>query len=77
MAIFLLIYIIVCLVWLFWAAILTYLILRYQYPDKMGLVHLAIFWGVSLFIFLISIIFIARADWTTVPAVLSSTGAVI
>jgi hypothetical protein len=74
MAIFLLIYIIICLIWFFWAGILTYLLMRYKYPDKMGPIHLAIFWGVSILIFLISFIFIARGDWVTVPPFLVSAG---
>jgi hypothetical protein len=67
MAVFLLIYIIICIVWFFWAGILTYLILRYRYPDKTGITYLIIFWCFSAAIFLISIIFISRADWATLP----------
>lgn len=67
MAIFLLIYIIICLIWFVWAGILTYLILKYRYPDKIGLTMLLAFWAVSLVIFIVSAIFISRADWTTVP----------
>lgn len=67
MAIFLLIYIIICLAWFVWAGILTYLILRYRFPDKLGVTTLIIFWSVSVAIFVISAIFIARGDWTTVP----------
>ena len=74
MAIFLLIYIIICLIWLFWAGILTYLILRYRFPDKSGIVHLIIFWGVSALILLISIIFISRGDWVSVPSIFKSVG---
>lgn len=72
MAIFLLIYIIVCLVWFFWAGILTYLVLRYRFPDRSGLVHLIIFWAVSLLILIVSAIFIAQADWVSVPEIFKS-----
>jgi hypothetical protein len=75
MAIFLLIYIIICLVWLFWAGILTYLTLRYRYPDKQGIIMLLIFWAVSITILVISATFMARADWTTVPKFLQSVTA--
>lgn len=75
MAIFLLIYIVICLIWFFWAGILTYLLLRYRYPDNMGPIHLMIFWAVSIVIFVISIGFILSADWVTVPTFLQGTGA--
>lgn len=74
MAIFLLIYIIICLIWFFWAGILTYLVFRYRYPDNMGPIHLAIFWVVSILIFVVSISFIMSADWVTVPAILKGAG---
>lgn len=74
MAIFLLIYIVICLIWFFWAAILTYLLLRYRYPDNMGPIHLMIFWGFSIVIFIISVSFIVSADWVTVPAILQGSG---
>jgi putative copper export protein len=74
MAIFLLIYIIICLIWFLWAGILTYLLLRYRYPDNMGPIHLVIFWIVSIIIFVISAIFISRGDWTTVPTFLKGAG---
>lgn len=67
MAIFLLIYIVICILWLFWAGILTYLILRYRYPDRRGAVMLFLFWAASIAIFVISALFIAKADWVTVP----------
>jgi len=72
MAIFLLIYIIICLVWFFWAGILTYLILRYRFPDKSGMVHLIIFWAASAVILLVSIILISKADWAAVPEIFKS-----
>jgi len=75
MAILLLIYIIVCLIWLFWAGILTYLVLRYRYPDKIGVTMLLIFWGVSIAILVISAIFLSRADWVTVPPFFNSVAA--
>jgi len=75
MAILLLIYIIVCLIWLFWAGILTYLVLRYRYPDKIGVTMLLIFWGVSIAILVISAIFLSRADWVTVPPFFNSVTA--
>lgn len=74
MAIFLLIYIMVCLIWLLWAGILSYLLLRYRYPDHMGPIHLVIFWLVSFLMFAVSISFIMGADWTTVPNILKGTG---
>jgi len=74
MAIFLLIYIVICLIWFFWAGILTYLLLRYRYPDNMGRISLAIFWIVSVLIFIVSIGFILGADWVTVPAFLGGVG---
>jgi len=74
MAIFLLLYILICLIWFFWAIILSYLILRYRYPDNMGPVHLVVFWGVSIFIFVISISFILKADWVTVPTIFRGAG---
>lgn len=72
MAIFLLVYIITCLIWLFWAGILTYLVLRYRYPDKIGVTMLLVFWGVSIAILVISAIFLSRADWVTVPSLFKS-----
>ena len=76
MAIFLLIYVVLLLVfWVSWAGALTFLLLQHRLPDNMGVVHLAIFWAVSLVIFLISIIFIARADWSTVPDFMKFLGA--
>lgn len=75
MSIFLLIYIIICLGWLFWAAILTYLLLRYRYPDKQSAIVLIVFWAVSIVIILISAIFIARGDWVTVPSFFKSVTA--
>ncbi|GEM_PF-1200243 len=72
MAVFLLIYIIICIIWAFWAGILTYLILRYRYPDKSGIAFLIVFWALSIAIFLISAIFISRADWVTVPSIFKS-----
>ena len=74
MAIFLLLYIIICLIWFFWSGILSYLLLRYRYPDNMGPIHLGTFWGVSIIIFAISIVFIMKADWTTVPTLLKGAG---
>lgn len=74
MAIFLLIYIVICLIWFFWAGILTYLLLRYRYPDKLGPIILMIFWGFSIFIFIVSVSFIFSADWVTVPALLQGSG---
>ena len=74
MAIFLLIYIVVCLIWFLWAGILSYLIFRYRYPDNMGPIHLAIFWAVSIVIFAISVSFILRGDWVTVPDMLKTAG---
>jgi len=73
MAIFLLIYIMICLIWFFWASILTYLLFRYRYPDNMGPIHLAVFWSVSLIILAISLSFIVRADWVTVPSFLAES----
>jgi hypothetical protein len=67
MAIFLLLYIILCLMWLFWACTLTYLVFRYRYPDDVGPTVLLIFWAVSISILFISFMFILSADWTTVP----------
>ena len=72
MAVFLLIYIIIGIIWTFWAGILTYLILRYRYPDKSGIAFLIAFWVLSIVIFLISIVFISRADWVTVPSIFKS-----
>lgn len=68
MAIFLLIYIIVCLVWFFWAGILTYLLLRYRYPDRQSTIGLAVFWVFSVLVLIISAIFIAKGDWVSVPS---------
>ena len=76
MAIFLLIYIVIVLLfWLGWAGALTFLLLKYRLPDNAGIVHLAVFWGVSLFILFISLIFILRADWVTVPSFMQFLGA--
>lgn len=74
MAIFLLIYIIICIIWFFWAGILTYLVLRYRFPDKSGITHLIIFWAVSAVILIVSIILISRADWVSVPEIFKSVG---
>jgi len=73
MAIFLLIYIVICLIWFFWASILSYLLFRYRYPDNMGPIHLAVFWGVSIVMFIISLTFILGADWVTVPTFLKGS----
>lgn len=73
MAIFLLIYIVICLIWFIWAGILSYLVLRFRYPDKAGILHLIIFGVVSALIFVVSAIFIARADWTTIPEFFKGT----
>ena len=72
MAIFLLIYIILCLAWFVWAGLLTYLTLRYRYPDKTGVTVLLVFWVVSILIFIISAVYIGRADWQSVPEIFSS-----
>ena len=77
MAIFLLIYIIIFLVWLIWASIITYIILRYRYPDKIGVTALVVFLAISAVIILLSVIFIARADWVTVPELFKSATATI
>ena len=68
MAFFLLLYVVICLVWLFWAGMLTYLLLKFKYPDKIAVPHLVIFWGINLIVLVVSIIFIAKADWAAVPA---------
>jgi hypothetical protein len=72
MAIFLLIYIILCLAWFVWAGLLTFLTLKYKYPDKSGVGVLLVFWAVSITIFIVSAVFIARADWHSVPDIFSN-----
>jgi hypothetical protein len=76
MAIFLLIYIVIILIfWVTWAGALTFLIMKHRLPDNRGIVVLSIFLGVSIIIFLVSIIFLARADWVTVPGFMKFLGA--
>jgi len=74
MAIFLLIYVLFMIVWLAWSATITYVILKYHYPDNIGLSRLGIYWAVSIVFLVVSIVFIARADWVTVPNFIASMG---
>lgn len=74
MAIFLLLYVLLVVVWLSWSATITYVLLKYRYPDDIGMQRLWMYWGVCGFFVVVSIFFIARADWVTVPAFLSSMG---
>lgn len=60
--------------WLFWAGMLTFLLLKHRLPDKYGLIHLSMFWVVVGFGVIISIIFISQADWVTVPSLFKSVG---
>jgi len=76
MAIFLLLYIVaILLFWASWAGALTFLLLKHRLPDNEGIVGLTIFWAFSLFVFIISIIFISRADWVSVPGFMKMFGA--
>ena len=76
MAIFLLLYVVVLLLfWASWAGALTFLLLKHRLPDNEGVVHLSIFWIASAVIIIISIIFIMRADWVTVPSFMQFLGA--
>jgi len=75
MAIFLLIYVLILLVWFGWGSILSYVLLKYRYPDNIGLTVLIVFWGFSVLILLISIVFIAKGDWVSVPDVFKTLGA--
>lgn len=70
MAFFLLLYVLVLFIWLFWAGMLTYLLIKFRYPDKIAFPHLIIFWTLNVIILIVSFVFITRADWTTVPAFL-------
>ncbi len=74
MAIFLLLYVLLMIVWFSWAGVLTYIILKYRYPDNIGLVRLGIFWAFSILFLIVSFVFIARADWVTVPEFFKSMG---
>jgi membrane protein DedA with SNARE-associated domain len=72
MAFFLLLYVVGALIWAAWAGILTYHAVKYRFPKDNSRIILLAFWGVSGLILLISILFISRADWLTVPAIFKS-----
>lgn len=72
MAIFLLIYVIAMLVWFAWSLGLTFLLIKHKLPDGYGRIHLIIYWALMGVIVLVSIIFIMRADWVTVPTLFKS-----
>ena len=74
MAIFLLIYVLFLITWLSWSAVITSVFLKYRYPDKFALKYLAAYWIVSLIILVVTLIFILRADWVTVPSFFKSMG---
>jgi hypothetical protein len=74
MAIFLLIYIILVLVWVAWSAMLTYVFIKYRYPDSFCVPIVITFWVVCGIIILVSAGFIMSADWVTVPEVFKSIG---
>jgi glucan phosphoethanolaminetransferase (alkaline phosphatase superfamily) len=67
MAIFLLVYIIFLIIWLIWSLISTYHLFKYRFPNSNVTSFLLSYWLASVFILVISVLFIARADWTTVP----------
>ncbi len=75
MAIFLLLYIMLMIVWLSWSAVVTYVLLKYRYPDKIGLLRLGIYWAVCAVFLVVSLIAIMGADWVTVPDFFKSMGA--
>jgi hypothetical protein len=74
MAIFLLIYILLIIVWLSWSGTITYILLKYRYPDNIGLIRLGIYWAVCILFLLVSLVFIVGADWVTVPDVFNAIG---
>lgn len=74
MAIFLLLYVLLMLVWLSWSGMITYILLKYRYPDNIGLARLAVYWIVSVTMIVISLVFIAGADWVTVPDFFKTIG---
>ena len=67
MAFLLLIYVVFMLVWAYWACSLSYILLKYRYPKGTEQIQLAIFWSISILLISMSAIFIARADWVSVP----------
>jgi hypothetical protein len=67
MAIFLLVYIVVLIIWLIWSLITTYHLVKYGFPYSKLLTILSCYWITVTFIVIVSILFIAKADWTTVP----------
>lgn len=74
MAIFLLIYVLFIIVWLAWSATITYVLLKYHYPDNIWPTRLGIYWAVSAVFLVVSIVFIAKADWVSVPGFIASMG---
>jgi hypothetical protein len=60
------------LIWLAWAGILTFHAIKYRFPNDKTNLFLLIFWGGSIFILILSIVFILKADWITVPAFFKS-----
>jgi hypothetical protein len=72
MAIFLLLYVFFMLAWLIWSLILSSLLLKHRLPDNFGYVHLVIYWSVMAVIIVTSLVFIARADWVSLPPLFKS-----
>lgn len=72
MAIFLLLYVFFMFAWLGWSIMLTYLLIKHKLPGNFEKIHLIIYWGLMFVIITISVIFILRADWVSVPPLFQS-----
>jgi len=69
MYVFLIAYILIVILWFIWALILSYHLVKYHFPKDNSKIFLEIFWGVSLFILVVSVLFIVQADWSATPSV--------
>ncbi|MFA5197187.1 MAG: hypothetical protein WC437_02055 [Patescibacteria group bacterium] len=67
MAIFLVIYTIFLIIWLIWSSISTYHLVKYGLPNSNTNFYLYGYCFISALVLTISVLYIAKADWTTVP----------
>ena len=74
MAIFLLIYVFICIFWLIRSALLTFIIFKHRFPGREVLLGLLMFWVSSVVIFYLSFVLISAADWKTVPEFMKVIG---